>query len=374
MTIKLPSNVVTFAAGNPDSLSLFESFKDYWNQYRSENSTKKFSFSTVDANGKAISFSEKEEILNAALKREIGRRAGVDFSSMPLEQLVTNPMVGWASFAIVSQMIDAVLPDTIIDSIGAYTDVRVGGYGDSFRFEIKPRDLFVVSKAGRLGMREAEMHKQFNGEVTVVPEMREITVGVSLYRVLSGQESLATFTAKAIRSLETEMAKDAYTVFAAAMAALTLTSSSGLRVAGYAQADLVKLAQIVSSFSGGAAPMVLGTKYALSQIFPDDVNYRYEIDSEYVKLGYLRTISGINTLELPQISNWNAPFTTLLADDRIYIVAPGTDKIVKLCIEGSTMSNVAGTFSTATLMQNCTMYKSFKSSVCTSSIAGIVTL
>ena len=368
---KLPSNVIEFAAGDT---SLFEEFVDYWNHFRSENGPKKYNFASVDQNGKAITLFEKEQLLSKHLVREIGKRAGVDFTSGPIEQLVTHPLVAWSAGMLVSQLIDAILPDTMIDSVGAYSEVRVLGYGETAVFDINSRDLFPVSRAGRLGMREAEMHKGFQGQVALNPEYRTMTVGVSLFRVITGQESLANFTVKALRSIETAVTKDVYDVFAAAMLALSATASTGLRVTGYSQTDLVKLAQKVSAFSGGAAPILLGTKVALSQVFPDDANYRYDIESPYVKLGYMRNISGINTFELPQVANWESPFATYLADDKLYLVAPGTDKIVKLVIGGAMISNTTGVFDNATLTQNATMTKAWRAGVVTSSLGACITL
>ena len=368
---KLPLGVINFAAGDT---SLFEMYHDYWNQYRSENTDRKYSFSTTDKNGKPISFAEKELALNAAMIREISKRSGVDLTAGPLEQNMTHPLVAWAAVNIASQMIEAILPETIIDSIGAYAEVRTLGFGDSGVFDISSRDLFPVSKSGRLGMRSAEIHKGYEGQVVLNPVARTITVGVSLWRLLTGQESLAKFTIKAIRSLETEMTTDVYDAMATAMAALGLTSANGPRVVGYMQSDLTKLAQIVSAYNGGATPIVLGTKVALSQIFPDDANYRYDIESPYMKLGYMRTIAGINTLELPQVAKWKTPFTNYLNDDRIWVVAPGTDKIVKLCLSGATISNMTGTFDQSTLTQEATFVKFWIAGVVTSSIGGQVTL
>jgi hypothetical protein len=370
----LPSTVLQFAAGDP---SLFVEFKDYWNQYRAENGPKgkHYSFSTKDQNGNPISFAEKESLLNAHLKREIGKRAGVDFSSAPLENLVSHPLVVYYTFAIVDQLIDAVLPDTLIDSIGAYAEIRSSGLGDSFRFTVKPRDLFAVSKAGRLGMKTAEVKKQFDGEVTVVPEMRQIAVGVSLYRVLTGQESLAIFVAKAIKSLETAMNKEVYDVFQAAMVALSSSpAASALQISGYSQASLTKLGQRVSAWSGGAAPLVLGTKIALANILPDDANYRYELESDFVQLGYMRHAFGMDIFELPQVADWTTFGATVLSDSYIYILAPGTDKIVKLCLEGATMSNTDTPYQHATLMQSTNIWKSFKAAVVTSSLGAVIAL
>ena len=365
---KLPSNVLTFAAGDNDTLKLIESYKDYWNQYRSELGPKKFAFSA------GATLKEKEELINAAILREIGKRANVDFTSTPLENVVTHPMVSYFAALIVSNLIEAIIPDTIIDSIGMYSEVRNVGWGESELFDITPRDLFAVSKAGRLGMREAEIHKHFNGQVTLVPEMRQITTSVSLYRVLAGLESLATFSMKAMRSIETEMAKDAYTVFANAMVALSNTASTGLRVAGYTQSDLVKLSQKVSAFSGGAAPIVLGTKVALSQVLPDDANYRYTLDDSVVTLGYIRTISGISTMELNQFADWTNPFATLVADDKLYIIAPGTDKLVKVVVGGNVVTNVTNNFDNANLNSDFTLWKAWKSAVITSAVGATITL
>lgn len=368
---KLPLGVISFAGGDT---SLFEMYRDYWNQYRSENTDRKYSFSTVDNNGKPISFAEKELALNAAMIREISKRSGVDLTAGPLEQNMTHPLVAWAAVNIASQMIEAILPETIIDSVGAYAEVRTLGLGDSGVFDVDSRDLFRVSKSGRMGMRSAEIQKGHTGQVVLNPEARTITVGVNLWRLLTNQESLAKFTIRAIRSLETEMTKDVYDAMATAMAALGLTSANGLRVVGYTQSDFAKLAQTVSAYNGGASPIALGTKAALAQIMPDDANYRYQISDDIVKIGYLRVISGVNVLELPQVANWKTPFANYLNDDRIWIVAPGTDKIVKLVLGGSTVSNMTGTFDQATLTQEATFTKLWKAGVVTSSVAGQITL
>lgn len=175
-------------AGGEDFLGTYRAFVDYWNHFQSlNNKAKNYDFQKARSDGSQITFSEKEDKMNAMLKREILRHANVaNFEQFPLEQWVTNPMISWATFAVVNQMVDLVIPDSIIDSLGIYTDTRFVDFGDSASFEIKPRDLFVVSKAGH-GMRQGEAQKQFSGMVTLVPEMRELTTQVSLYKVLAGK-------------------------------------------------------------------------------------------------------------------------------------------------------------------------------------------
>jgi len=265
--IKVPLNVLSFAKDTTP----YEMFVDYWRHYCSLNGGKKgYEFQTLNSQGKPLSFSEKEVQMNEALRKEVARVSGVSFDpAISAEQWAMNPMVSWALFSIVSALIDMVLPDSLIDSIGIYTDIRNGGFGDSFSFDIKPRDLFVVSKGGR-AQKSSEIHKQFETTVTVVPEPHQLTVQVSLYKVLAGKESLAEFTAKAIKSIEASMAADAYTVFAAAMGALTTTGSALMQVNGYTQDAMISLAQRVQAWNGGAKPVLAGTARALRYILPDD--------------------------------------------------------------------------------------------------------
>jgi hypothetical protein len=198
--MRIPTNILNFAAGE-SNLAVYKMFADYWKQYLSMNGDKKHEFQTVKEDGTPISFAEKEDKMNAALRKEIVRVSGIqNFADFAVEQWVTNPMISWASFAVVSAMVDMILPETIIDSIGMYTDVRTIGWGDSAAFDVEPRDLFVVSKAGK-AQRSSEVHKQYKGQVTILPVMHELTTQVSLYKVLSGSESLAAFVAKVVRSL-----------------------------------------------------------------------------------------------------------------------------------------------------------------------------
>ena len=365
-------------AGSEQALAPYRAFVDYWNHYKAMNvqsgSKKNYDYQKTRPDGTTITFDEKEAQMNAALKREILRHANIlNFDEFPLEQWVTNPMISWATFAVVNQLVDLVLPDSLIDSIGAYTDMRLIDWGDSASFEIKPRDLFVVSKAGR-GMRQGEVHKQFDGQVTIVPTLRELTVQVSLYKVLAGKESLADFVAKVIRSVESEMTRDAYVTFNTAMTNLASTTDAKLKYAGYAQADLISLAQKVSAWNGGQKAIIVGTPVALLSVLPADANYRYTLESDYVRIGYINTMASYDIMAIPQVADWATPFKLLLDDTRLYIVSPSANKIVKMVIEGSTMSNVDAPFANANLTQNATIYKSFGSAVATNAIAGLMTL
>lgn len=347
-------------------------FKDYMFHYLSENEKRE----GLTYNHE-ISFSEKETEINKLLKKEISKLAGVNFDGNDFvsnEMWAVHPTLKWASFAVVNSLIDMVLPDVLDKSIGIYTETRYINYGDSAAFNVEPNDLFIVSKAG-YGQRTVEFQRQWQGQVTVVPENREITVYVSLYRVLCGIDSLAKFVSKAILSVEANITKEVYTAFSTAMESLPTTPADGaLKVAGYSQSSAVKLAQTVSAFNNGAKAVFVGTQLALQNILPNDANYRYMLDSEYARLGYVRTAFGFDTLVLPQLADWQNPYKTLLRDDRIYVVSPTSQKLIKLVYEGNSRTNTMSAYQSADLLEQTTIYKSYGTAVATNSIAGVITL
>ena len=363
--MKFSPKVMTFASGNMD---LFKGFLDYWNHSLSNDKKKHAEFDTT------TSFSEKEDRINKELIKTIVKRSGVNYAGETnLDEWFWHPNVVHETFAVVGALIDMILPDSIIESIGAYSEIRTIGWGDSASFDIEPRDLFVVSKAGR-SMREGEVHKNFRGQVTIVAERRELTVGVSLYNVLSGKESLANLAAKAVRSMETAMALDAYNAFYVATANLDSTATTGLLIsAGYSQASLLRLCEQVGAWSQGNKPIIMGTSQALLNVLPDDANYRYTLSDPYTTIGYIPTISGYDIMRLPQVADLATPFGLALANDRLWILAPSAGKPVKVVIEGSTLSNTTGIWDKADLSQTTTLMKDWGVGIATSGVAGLIT-
>jgi len=374
--MKIPNQVLAFAG--EQNLTPYKMFVDYWNHYRSLNGAKNVEYqeSTITPEGAVIplSFSEKEEKLNAALKREILRVAGLqNFDQFSLETWANHPALKWATFAVISAVIDMILPETIIDSIGIYSEVRTIGWGDSAAFDVSPRDLFVVSKAGR-SKRTTELHKQFKGQITVIPEPREMTVFVSLMKVLAGKESLAEFVMKMVRSFETALAVDVYNAFYTAMEAVDATASTGLLVAGYTQSEFVRLSQTVAAWNGGSRAVAIGTQRSLASILPSNANYRYDFSSEYVKVGYLRDFQGTDIMVLPQVADWQTPFGLKLADDRIWLVSPASQKLIKVVLEGNVLSYTSDVYANANLVQTSTLIKSWGTAVATNAVAATIQL
>jgi hypothetical protein len=375
---RIPAYILNFAGSA--NTKVYEMFVDYFNHFRAQSGAKgNFEYKTeeFDSEGKLvkISFSEKEDAMNAAIKKEIMRVAGIsDMSQFPLEVWTTHPTLRFALFAVVNALVDMVLPTVVTDSVGMFTEVRNLAWGDSAAFDIKPRDLFSITKVGN-GKRTTEFHKNFNGQVTLTADARALTVAVNLIEVLAGKASLGDLASKIIQSMEAEFAYDCYAAFKTALDAVDNTASTGLRTAGYTEDEYVRIAQAVQAWNGGAMPIAIGTLRALKNIMPADANYRYMIDSDFVKVGYIKEFNGVATMVLPQIADYSGtPFGVRLANDRIWFVSPSAGKIVKAVLEGSTLSRTDAPDSNADLSMSTTLLKKWGVGIATSAVAGVLTL
>jgi len=135
---KLSEQIVAFSGGKVDA---YAKFQDYYKHYSAEVLKK-----NIGAYEQSATFSEKNDKMHDVMLGEVERITGMSRpAGMPDEIWATNPTFKWATFAVVTQMIETILPATVIDSIGLYTDMRFIGWGDVPNFEVPNRALFTVS-------------------------------------------------------------------------------------------------------------------------------------------------------------------------------------------------------------------------------------
>jgi hypothetical protein len=360
---QMPISVLTFTAGDEDRKEGYSKFVEYVKAFeKKEDTVGNVSFAEADA--KMLDFVKEEIFYMTGKKTENFRR---------IEDYCNNTDVKEAFFAIVGMLTDLVMPDALIKDISAIATIKNVGWGESLKIDMQPRDLFVVSKGGR-GKRSFDIKRQFKGTATIIPEPRDISVGISLYDILRGAYNLAELVMKAVLSLEVQVKYDVYDALSTAMNALSTTGDTKLKVAGYSQSDAIGLAQKVTAWNGGRKAIFLGTKLALSTILPASTNYRFDLGSEYVKMGHLRDFFGFDVVELEQIADYTTEFKVKLSDTQIYVVSPGADKIIKVLFEGSTMSNVHGNYDKANLIVNGDLSKSWGVGAYTSAIGGLITV
>jgi len=364
---KLPMNVVNFAAQtDADSKLVYELFQDYFCHYMDE--TQKRNIGAYDS---SRTLAEKEQKMHTQLLSEVQKLAGVELNAENARRMAKNPMVTWATFAVVEAMIDAVLPLTLIDSIGAYTEMRNVGFGDSASFHIEPRTLMTVSQ-GANAQRTSFIQKQFKTTKTLVAVNHVVTVQVSMYKVLCGLESLAEFVRKAVISIETEMTKDAYGAMRTALTALTMPAN--LKVTGYNQADLLKICERVTAYNGGAKAVIVGTASAIANILPNgSQGWRILTEGSNMGIHLIKNFFDYDIMVLPQVATGDySSFDMALNDNEIYVLSPASDKLIKMVLEGTDLTNSNDYYDNANLTSNATINKRWACEFISNAVAGCV--
>ena len=360
-------SLVTFAGGNEKALDTYKGMRDYYFHYMSAVEGKQ-GYGDFDA---SVSLDEKEEKMHNALLAEVERVGGCPRGNMPFEAWSMSPQVKWATFAVVSAMIDAVLPDTIIKSIGIYTDMHTVGFGETLEFEVQPNAIFTVSESAD-AQRKGFNKKQFAINETLRAVNHQITVQTQLYKVLSGKENLARFVRKAVISVETQMNLDAYNTLATLIANASFPSA--LKHTGYTADDAITLAQTVEAYNNGAKVSFIGTKKAIYQMLPDaSKGYRMVTDATGPQINIIRGIFDWDIIELPQVAT-GVNYGLALDDNVVYIMSTGAEKVIKGVLEGATISNANDYYDTADLTSSATLNKRWGFSATSNSVMAYMTV
>lgn len=353
-------NVKKFAETSAD---LYEAFKAYVGCVETKNFAE-------------TSKADMELAINKAFIEEVEAKSGVAragyFSD---KKWANNSMVVEMASAIRDVMIDAVLPETLMANagLGAIADFRFAELGDTMNFKLENNNLYTVTKAGAR-RKHADMQRLFGTNVTLVPEMRQLTVGVELYDILVGRAFIAKEVLKAVRSIESAV----YFDIVDALNAVNTNSywNSALVQANPTTAQLVELCEKVAAYNGGQRPIIVGAPSALAKVLPSNTNYRFMLDDEYMKKGYVATFMGYDCVGIENIANpydASADYALKLDANKIYIVSPATDKLVKVGFGGETMSYTDEIHENANLAQMATIMKAWDAQVITNAVAGLCT-
>ena len=355
-------NVKDFTFSAEAEKSLIPAWKDYVTNYRALN------FSTKKPYSQAKTLEEKEMIVNAAIAKEVDKLAGVNTSVVDKAAYATNPVYRWANNAVINKLVDTVVPDILTEDFLNVAEVVQIGYGDSAEFDIKSSDLFYVSKTGN-SRRHVEAQRQFTGHTSIPVSNHVITTETDMYRVLAGKESPAEYAMKVVLSIEAEIAKD---IMAAITSSFT-TLTANFKENSYDEKAFQKLATRVTAANGGARAVAMGTDLALSTVLPSNEYLKMGLGEDYTKVGYLPVFKKVPLIGLSQKIDWTSEdYDFALPDNMIYFISPGAPKLVKIVIEGGSLTFSDDFASNGNLTQVSSLHKRFGVGIVTAAKYGIM--
>lgn len=310
---------------------------------------------------KDMSYEEKHEKFNRALLTQSVVNAGLPASKASDTKVFMKTSVREETFALVSEILDVIVPNTVLNDFYRIAETKNVAWGDNLKFTIPNPNLFVVSKLGN-GIRQAEPQRLYDGDVVLTPEVRAITVEEDFYRIVAGKVDWGMVIAKVAQSIETQISVDVYNAIFNSYDNL----DTNLKEGGFTQTAFVKLAQRVEALNRGSKVYVMGTRSALATVIPSDDYLKFPLGAEYNALGYLGNFHGVEMLEIPQKIAVNT-LDFAISDNRLFFFSMASDKPVKVAFEGETlMFQTADPNTNADMTINYTIQKKWDTKVATS--------
>lgn len=343
--------------------TLLPAFKDYFNHYRHDNNGVNCSYDT------SKTLAAKDQLVNKAIDAEVAKLTNLNCSDVvSREQFATNPVYQWATFAVVNRLVDYIMPEVIRNDFMGIADVVNIGYGDSVDFEVKSADLFTVVDNGN-SRRHVEAQRQFTGNAVLAPTNHSITVEVDWYRVAANRENLAEYAVKVILSLENRLWTDVVAILASSFSSLT----TNFKEASFSETAFTRLSQRVKIANGGQRTVAIGTELGLGTILPSDNYLKVGLGERMAEVGYLRRFHETDLIVLPQAIDWSsADYDFAISDNNIYFVSPAAQKLIKIVLEGETLTIDSGEFGNANLTRKLTMHKRWAAGLITNAHYGIM--
>lgn len=233
---------------------------------------------------------------------------------------------------IIEETVDQILPIYIQDRLGVFAEVAQVGDGVTKKFHVNNGKITAAYTA--LGV-EQPRQKLYKGSFTVDTAPIGGAVYVEYEDLVTGRADFADMIVKLSNAIMDQI----YAGVQSSLVGAFGGTNNANRYAGsaFSQTEFDKLKGTVSSYG---KPVVVGTGVGLSDISNGagfDWNKTTELDRMDIrKLGHVAMYKGSDVLELPNSFTDETNTAKILDDGYIYMIPVGTDKPVKIVLEGAT--------------------------------------
>lgn len=290
-------------------------------------------------NGMLTIFNDQKvsyESMHEVLRQQFKLLAGEDYYTFEKNKLTI--------FQIITETIDAVLPKTVLPTIGRFAEVKTFKQGEKPEFKMRVgqgRAKGFITKAALAGS-----YNVFRLDTTTI-EIPTVAYGgacqISIEQFLDGTADFSELLQIVMDELENSVYRESRYAMEALAARMPLSATRAVS-AGFDPQGMAGLIQSIKSYGSGA--QILATERFAATIRAQAGNgleYVAEADRNDVRnQGYLGRFLGCDVILLPNAFQDERNSRMTFQDRYAYVLPSGpvngaTEKVVKVALEGQTI-------------------------------------
>lgn len=248
-------------------------------------------------------------------------------------------------FQIITETIDAVLPKTVLPTIGRFAEVKTFKQGEKPEFKIKVgrgRGKGFISKAA-----QASNYNVFRLDTKTV-EVPTVAYGgacqIQIEQFLDGTADFSELLQIVMNEMENSVYRESRYAMEALSARMQVDNVNRVVAAGFNIDALSKLLQSVKSYGAGAQ-ILASERFAANILTSGTSLQQYISDADKNDIrnqGYLGKILGADIILLPNAFEDETNKKMTFQDRYAYVLPTGpvngaTEQVVKVALEGQTL-------------------------------------
>lgn len=248
-------------------------------------------------------------------------------------------------YDIIIENTDEIMPNKVINAIGAFAEVKVVGQGQKAMFKVgtlgKNRARKFLTQVGLSGVYETFRLDSATFELGGKAVGGAITMDFE--RWLDGAENLPELMEVITEGLTDAVFGEVQKALVAAVNVVGRPAANKVIHAGFDAAQMGKLVNTVKAYGGAAN--IYATPEFIAEMGPDAIvpgssNYQgvyhpEDIDAIH-KTGLIKIFRGTPVVEIPQSYVDETNTKTWINPQFAYVLPAGKEKIVKVVLEGNT--------------------------------------
>lgn len=249
----LNKSIVNFAGADNKFYERFADYAAHRHAFEKKNNVAMFD--------QSMSLQEKANRINVEFFQELERVSNV---SRPEGQFAnawsSNPQVQWASFAIIDNLLEIVIPLLNDDMLAPFVNTQTVGETDIVRLKTKPGGRMTISASAN-GERQTLRTRKFEKEIVLAPQSHMVTVYSKYFNVLNGLEPVCDYVFQIAQSFAELINNDCWETLTKHVA------NDAIKFTGNGTAtDIIKICSYIERLNGGMKPIIMGTPTAIMQL------------------------------------------------------------------------------------------------------------